>query len=79
MHKQIGRDANCRWWHSRFDEENHDHIGSATPSGVVTPNPNPTDKRLPGIIHGYFGQVGATCFLVVATHPLLCLLRKRIP
>lgn len=45
---------------SRSDEETHDHIGSSstTPSGVATPNPNPTDKRFPGIIHSYFGQVG---------------------
>lgn len=49
---------------SRSDEETHDHIGSTstTPSGVATPNPNPADKRLPGIIHSYFGQVGARSF-----------------
>lgn len=49
---------------SRSDEETHDHIGSSstTPSGVATPNPNPTDKRFPGIIHSYFGQVGARSF-----------------
>lgn len=46
---------------SRSDEETHDHIGSisTTPSGVATPNPNPVDKRLPGILHSYFGQVRA--------------------
>lgn len=49
---------------SRSDEETHDHIGSTstTPSGIATPNPNPADKRLPGIIHSYFGQVGARSF-----------------
>lgn len=49
---------------SRSDEEAHDHIGSisTTPSGVATPNPNPTDKRLPGIVHSYFGQVCARFF-----------------
>ncbi|MCJ1394012.1 hypothetical protein MMC18_006889 [Xylographa bjoerkii] len=45
---------------SRSDDDNHDHIGSqsATPSGVATPRPDPSDKRLPQIMHGYFGQVG---------------------
>ncbi|MCJ1295594.1 hypothetical protein MMC34_007157, partial [Xylographa carneopallida] len=44
------------------DDENHDHIGSqsATPSGVATPRPDPSDKRLPQIMHGYFGQVGTS-------------------
>ena len=41
------------------DEENHDQIGStsSTPPGATTPRPDPTDKRLPGILHSYFGQV----------------------
>lgn len=41
------------------DDDSHDQIGtgSATPSGVATPHPDPTDKRLPGILHTYFGQV----------------------
>jgi hypothetical protein len=30
---------------------------SATPPGASTPRPDPTDKRLPGILHSYFGQV----------------------
>ena len=42
---------------SRSEEETHDHIGSPTPSGAATPRPDPSDKRLPGIMHGYFGQV----------------------
>jgi hypothetical protein len=25
-------------------------------SGIVTPVPDPSDKRLPGIMHSYFGQ-----------------------
>ena len=46
---------------SRSDDEAHDQIGStsATPSGVATPRPDPSDKRFPGIMHGYFGQVGS--------------------
>src|SRR5262249_44794890 len=38
----------------------HDQIGSnsPTPSGVATPRPDLHDKRLPGIMHSYFGQVG---------------------
>lgn len=46
---------------SQSYDEGHDLIGSgtATPSGVVTPRPDPVDKRLPGIVHTYFGQVGA--------------------
>ena len=45
---------------NRSDDEFHDQIGSTsvTPSGIATPRPDPSDKRLPGILHGYFGQVG---------------------
>ena len=44
---------------SREDDGN-DHIDSDTPrSGVATPQPDPSDKRLPGLLNGYFGQVGA--------------------
>jgi hypothetical protein len=45
------------------NNENHDdgqdQIGStnSTPPGATTPRPDPTDKRLPGILHSYFGQV----------------------
>jgi len=42
-------------------DDMHDHIGeSPTPSGVETPRPDLSDKRLPGIAPGYFGlgQVG---------------------
>jgi hypothetical protein len=48
---------------SRSDDEGHDQIGSqsATPSGVRTPQPDlHQDKRLPGIVHAYFGQVGSS-------------------
>ncbi|KAF2761347.1 kinase-like protein [Pseudovirgaria hyperparasitica] len=40
-------------------DDDHDHIGSnsSTPPGAATPRPDPTDKRLPGILHSYFGQV----------------------
>jgi len=33
--------------------------GTPTPSGVETPRPDFQDKRMPGILHGYFGQVGS--------------------
>lgn len=42
------------------EEEGHDQIGSngsTPPGGTATPRPDPTDKRLPGILHSYFGQV----------------------
>lgn len=32
--------------------------GAPTPSGVETPRPDFQDKRLPGILNSYFGQVG---------------------
>ena len=43
----------------RSDDDLHDHIGSqsATPAGAQTPRPDLQDKRLPGIMHQYFGQV----------------------
>lgn len=46
---------------SRTADEDHDQIGSisTTPSGVATPRPDPLDKRLPSIMHSYFGQVRA--------------------
>lgn len=47
--------------HSRLHaDDDHDPIGSngSTPPGVATPRPDLTDKRLPGITHSYFGQVG---------------------
>ena len=49
---------------NRSDDDTHDQIGSlsATPSGVATPRPDLSDKRLPGIMHGYFGQVGTTSY-----------------
>ncbi|KAF3010455.1 hypothetical protein E8E14_003174 [Neopestalotiopsis sp. 37M] len=46
--------------HSRqgtTEDDGADQIGSDTPrSGVATPQPDPSDKRLPGIM-SYFGQV----------------------
>ncbi|KAL5388484.1 Serine/threonine-protein kinase [Paraphaeosphaeria sporulosa] len=40
------------------NDDEHDQIGSnsSTPPGASTPRPDPTDKRLPGILHSYFGQ-----------------------
>lgn len=53
--------ANCLL--DRVDDDGtNDHIDSDTPrSGVATPQPDPSDKRLPGINSGYFGlgQVGS--------------------
>ncbi|KAL1610232.1 Serine/threonine-protein kinase [Paraconiothyrium brasiliense] len=41
------------------NDDDHDQIGSnsSTPPGASTPRPDPTDKRLPGILHSYFGQL----------------------
>lgn len=41
------------------NDDDQDQIGSnsSTPPGASTPRPDPTDKRLPGILHSYFGQV----------------------
>lgn len=45
--------------HRASNDDDHDQIGSnsSTPPGASTPRPDPTDKRLPGILHSYFGQV----------------------
>lgn len=37
----------------------HVYSGAPTPSGVQTPRPDFQDKRMPGIMHSYFGQVGS--------------------
>ncbi|KAL8944541.1 MAG: hypothetical protein Q9211_000552 [Gyalolechia sp. 1 TL-2023] len=49
---------------NRNYDDSQDLIGSesATPSGVATPRPDPADKRFPGIVHSFFGQVGAPSF-----------------
>lgn len=49
---------------SRNFDEGQDLIGSesATPSGVATPRPDPVDKRFPGIVHSFFGQVRESNF-----------------
>ncbi|KAA8644775.1 hypothetical protein EYZ11_013418 [Aspergillus tanneri] len=41
------------------DDDNQDQIGSKspTPSGIATPQPDPSDKRLPSIMHNFI-QVG---------------------
>ena len=53
--------ADHRYLNSRAgDDDGVDHIDSDTPrSGVATPRPDLSDKRLPGIMHSYFGQVGS--------------------
>ena len=47
---------------ARHEEDLHDHIGSnsPTPSGIETPHPDLSDKRLPGLVGSYFGQVGSS-------------------
>lgn len=51
--------ANALLHPSKANDDDHDQIGSnsSTPPGAATPRPDPTDKRLPGILHSYFGQV----------------------
>lgn len=47
--------------HRPIEDDGNDNIDSDTPrSGVATPRPDPSDKRLPGIMHSYFGQVGCS-------------------
>lgn len=55
---------------SHSDDDNHSLIGSKspTPSGVATPRPDPSDKRLPGILHTYFGQVRESSFTTPSVH-----------
>lgn len=56
----------------RSDIENPNQLSiSGTPSGVQTPRPSGTDKRLPGILHSYFGQVGASSFATSVFNDLL--------
>lgn len=53
------------------EDDGHDHIDSDTPqSGVATPVPDLSDKRLPGITHSYFGQVGTGSSTNPASVPL---------
>ncbi|KAL3427824.1 hypothetical protein PVAG01_01333 [Phlyctema vagabunda] len=42
-----------------FRSRDNDDIESEPRSGIATPQPDPSDKRLPGIMHSYFTQVGA--------------------
>jgi serine/threonine protein kinase SCH9 len=42
---------------SRTDDDTHDQIGISQPaSGIATPRPDLSDKRLPGIMHNFFQQ-----------------------
>src|ERR1700743_3155769 len=52
--------ANSSVSQNRAADDEHDHIDStsSTPPGTVSPQPDYTDKRLPGIVHSCFGQVG---------------------
>ena len=56
----MGILANIPVISSKVTDEDTDQIDStsSTPPGAATPRPDPTDKRLPGILHNYFGQVG---------------------
>ncbi|KAF2236748.1 kinase-like protein [Viridothelium virens] len=60
----MGVSANTSVISSKVTDEDHDQIGSqsSTPPGAATPRPDPTDKRLPGILHSYFGQVGDSSY-----------------
>lgn len=61
MEEHSLTDTNSVHESSRTADDDHDQIGSisTTPSGVATPRPDPSDKRLPSIMHSYFGQVRA--------------------
>ena len=72
----MASDAETRGYRSDDDAHDHiDHIGSqsATPSGARTPRPDLQDKRMPGIVHAYFGQVGteSTSVSEPQTSPIL--------
>jgi hypothetical protein len=42
---------------SRSDDDTHDQIGISQPaSGIATPRPDLSDKRLPSIMHNFFQQ-----------------------
>jgi serine/threonine protein kinase SCH9 len=43
----------------QFREDNENDDSDIPRSGVATPQPDPSDKRLPSIMHNYFGQVGS--------------------
>ncbi|KAI9673176.1 MAG: hypothetical protein M1817_003038 [Caeruleum heppii] len=52
---------------SRLDDDLQD--SSAPGSGVATPRPDLSDKRLPGIMHSFFGQVGTNSASAVDPEP----------
>lgn len=59
MDKQINETSRTA---SSDHDESADQIGNDTPrSGIATPEPDPQDKRLPGIM-SYFGQVSRSSF-----------------
>ncbi|KAF3491494.1 AGC/AKT protein kinase [Arthroderma uncinatum] len=45
----------------KHGDDSQDQIGSmgSTPSGIATPQPDPSDKRVPGIMPSFFAQVRA--------------------
>ena len=61
---------------SRTEDDNGlDNVGSngSTPPGFATPQPDLSDKRLPSILHSYFGQVRTPSATISTTleHPAL--------
>ncbi len=59
---------------SRTEDDNGlDNVGSngSTPPGFATPQPDLSDKRLPSILHSYFGQVRTPSAIISSTleHP----------
>ncbi|KAK4907608.1 Serine/threonine-protein kinase, partial [Elasticomyces elasticus] len=66
------RQAMAQNANKRMPEDLHDSIlsGAQTPSGIQTPQPDFQDKRLPGILNGFFGQVGNQASSKSQAHPL---------
>ncbi|EGE00441.1 hypothetical protein TESG_07718 [Trichophyton tonsurans CBS 112818] len=50
----------------KHGDDPQDQIGSmgSTPTGIATPQPDPSDKRVPGIMPSFFAQVGAGSILL---------------
>ncbi|MCJ1314019.1 hypothetical protein MMC25_007699 [Agyrium rufum] len=61
----------------RDDDMLNDQIGSntATPTGAATPQPDAVDKRVPSILHGFFGQVGTQSFTTLPDQHIPSLLQ----
>ncbi|EFW20573.1 hypothetical protein D8B26_003074 [Coccidioides posadasii str. Silveira] len=57
-HADLLRQAMLQNSSIHHDDDVQDQIGSmsSTPSGIATPQPDLSDKRLPGIMHSFFAQ-----------------------